>query len=205
MKLVFDLLPVILFFLAYQLAGSHEAASHALATTLLGPLPASQAPILLATIVAILATLLQVTAIALSGRRVERMMWISLALILAMGGLTLAFHNPDFIKWKPTALYWVFALSLWGSSAFLGKNLIRAALESRIRLPMMVWNRLNLAWSAFFTAMGGLNLAIAYAFSEAVWVNFKMFGSLLLTFAFVLAQGVYLSRHAQPIEEENTA
>lgn len=203
MKILFDLLPIILFFGAYKLAGSNDVAAHELATRWLGDgIPATQAPILIATAVAIFATCLQIAWVWWRHRKVDRMMWISLALISVLGGATLVFHNPDFIKWKPTALYWLFAVVLAGSALLLRKNLIRSMLEHQVRLPDPVWARLNVAWASFFLFMGGLNLYVAYSFSEDTWVNFKMFGGLGLMLLFVLGQGYYLSRH---IEEETTA
>lgn len=203
MKILFDLLPIILFFGAYKLAGSNDVAAHELASRWLGDgIPLTQAPILIATAVAILATCLQIGWVWWRHRKVDKMMWISLTLITVLGGATLFFHNPDFIKWKPTALYWLFAIVLAGSALLLRKNLIRSMLEHQVRLPDPVWVRLNIAWASFFLLMGGLNLYVAYSFSEDTWVNFKMFGGLGLMFLFVLGQGYYLSRH---IEEEKTA
>jgi len=128
------------------------------------------------------------------------MLWVSLAIITVFGGATLFFHNPTFIKWKPTALYWLFGCVLLGSAALLHRNLIRNMLEAQIRLPDPVWERLNLAWASFFIAMGLLNLYVAYNFSEETWVDFKLFGGIGLMLAFVLGQGFYLSRH---LEEES--
>lgn len=203
MKILFDLLPVILFFAAYKVAGANDAASLDFATRWLGDgISASQAPILIATAVAIVATVGQIAWVWFRHRKVDRMMWVSLGLIVVLGGATLVFHNPDFIKWKPTALYWLFAATLIGSAALLKRNLIRAMLQQQIRLPEAIWSRLNVAWSVFFVIMGALNLYVAYSFSEDTWVNFKLFGGLGLMLLFVLGQGYYLSRH---IEEETTA
>ncbi len=202
MKILFDLLPIILFFAAYKVAGAYDAAALEFATRWLGDgISASQAPILIATAVAILATVGQIAWVWVRHRKVDRMMWVSLGLIVVLGGATLVFHNPDFIKWKPTALYWLFAVTLIGSAALLRKNLIRAMLQQQIHLPDAIWSRLNIAWSVFFVLMGALNLYIAYSFSEDAWVNFKLFGGLGLMLLFVLGQGYYLSRH---IEEEST-
>ncbi len=200
MKFLFDLLPVILFFAAYKVAGANLESSHQLAAQWLGDSVAlSQAPILIATAVTILATFLQIGLVWLRHRRVDKMLWVSLAIIVVFGGATLLFHNPTFIKWKPTALYWLFAGVLLGAAMLFRRNLIRAMLEAQIRLPDPVWERLNLAWATFFALMGVLNLYVAYTFSEETWVNFKLFGGTGLMLAFVLAQGLYLSRH---LEEE---
>ncbi|MCK2127030.1 septation protein A [Thauera aromatica] len=201
MKFLFDLLPVILFFAAYKLGGAHPEAAHALLSGWLGDgIAVSQAPILIATVVAIAATALQIALVWLRHRKVDTMLWVSLAIITVFGGATLFFHNPTFIKWKPTALYWLFGCVLLGSAALLHRNLIRNMLEAQIRLPDPVWERLNLAWASFFIAMGLLNLYVAYNFSEETWVDFKLFGGIGLMLAFVLGQGFYLSRH---LEEES--
>jgi intracellular septation protein len=201
MKFLFDLLPVILFFGAYKLAGTQPESSHELAARWLGDgIAVAQAPILIATAVAILATFVQIALVWVKHRKVDTMLWVSLVIIVVFGGATLFFHNPTFIKWKPTALYWLFGAVLLGSVALFRKNLIRKMLEAQIQLPEPVWGRLNLAWAGFFICMGLLNLYVAYSFSEEAWVNFKLFGGMGLMFAFVLAQGFYLSRH---LEEES--
>ncbi len=202
MKFLFDLLPVLLFFAAYKFAGASPEASHALATQLLGQgIVASQAPILIATGVAIVATIGQVLWLMARRRKVDTMLWVSLAIIVVFGGATLFFHDATFIKWKPTVLYWLFALTLTVSVLFLKRNLIRALMQEQVELPDPVWSRLNLSWIAFFTAMGVLNLYVAYSYSEEAWVNFKLYGGMGLMFLFVLAQGFLLSRH---IEEKNS-
>lgn len=202
MKFLFDLLPVILFFAAYKFAGAQPEASHAFATHWLGDnIALTQAPILIATAVTIVATFAQIAIVWVKHRKVDTMLWVSLAIIVVFGGLTLFFHNPTFIKWKPTALYWLFGIVLLGSALLLKRNLIRKALEAQVDLPDVVWGRLNLAWAAFFMAMGVLNIYVAYNFSEEAWVNFKLFGGMGLMFAFVLGQGFYLSRHLE--EEKN--
>lgn len=200
MKFLFDLLPVILFFAAYKFAGASPEASHALATQWLGGgIAITQAPILIATAVAIVATFGQIALVWTRHRKVDTMLWVSLAIIVVFGGATLFFHNPTFIKWKPTALYWMFGGVLLGSALLLRRNLIRKMLEAQIQLPDEVWSRLNLAWAGFFVGMGLLNLYVAYSFSEEAWVNFKLFGGMGLMLAFVLGQGFYLSRY---LEEE---
>lgn len=198
MKILFDLLPVILFFAAYKFAGHDPAAAHDLATRVLGEgIQATQAPILIATAVAILATAGQIAWVWFRHRKVDTMLWVSLAIIVVFGGATLFFHNPTFIKWKPTALYWLFGLTLTGSELLFRRNLIRKMLEAQVRLPEPVWARLSHAWAAFFLCMGVLNLYVAYNFSEEAWVNFKLFGGMGLMLLFVLAQGLYLSKHIQ--------
>jgi intracellular septation protein len=147
------------------------------------------------------ATVGQVLWLMARGRKVDTMLWVSLAIIVVFGGATLFFHDATFIKWKPTVLYWLFALTLTVSVLFLKRNLIRALMQEQVELPEPVWSRLNASWIAFFTVMGVLNLYVAYSYSEEAWVNFKLYGGMGLMFLFVLAQGFLLSRH---IEEKNS-
>jgi len=206
MKLLFDLFPVILFFAVFKFAGAQPEAAQAFASQYLsfivvdGEISAQQAPILLATAVAILATLAQVLWLLIRRCHVDTMLWVSLVIILVFGGATIYFHDELFIKWKPTVLYWCFALALLGAQLILRKNLIRSLMGQQMTLPDPVWNKLNLAWGAFFAAMGALNLYVAFNFPLELWVNFKMFGFLGLMIAFVIAQTAYLSRYLKEPE-----
>ncbi|HEY6510631.1 MAG TPA: septation protein A [Burkholderiaceae bacterium] len=203
MKLLLDFLPIILFFGTFKYAEANKAWAAAFATQHLGGIVAGgvvgpeEAPVLLATIVVIFATLIQVAWLKLRGQRVDLMLWISLSLVVVLGGLTVWFHSETFIKWKPSALYWTMGLALAVSQLAFGKNLLRVLLGAQLHLPDAVWLRLNLAWIIFFAAMGVLNLWVAYTFSTAAWVNFKLFGALGLMLLFTIAQGVYLSRHLE--------
>jgi intracellular septation protein len=197
MKVLFDLFPVILFFIAYTGAKRAPETAASLVSGLLGAAGAvatEQAPILLATAVAILATFGQVGWLLLRGRKVDSMLWISLAIIAVMGGATLLLRDPTFIKWKPTVLYWSFAVVLLGADLILKKNVIRTMMQEQLSLPDPVWARLNLSWVAFFIVMGAANLYVAYNYSESAWVNFKLFGGIGLMVAFVVLQGLMLSR-----------
>jgi intracellular septation protein len=202
MKFLFDLLPVLLFFAAYKFANGSQESSHALVIQALGDgIAINQAPILIATAVAILATFGQVLWLMARGKKVEVMLWVSLAIIVVFGGATLLFHDATFIKWKPTVLYWLFAGTLAGAAVFLKRNLIRSLMQEQIELPEPVWVKLNLSWIAFFAIMGVLNLYVAFTYSEETWVDFKLYGGMGLMFLFVLAQGALLSRH---IDEKKT-
>jgi intracellular septation protein len=174
MKLLFDLFPVVLFFVAYKASG-----------------------IYVATAVAIVASIAQIGWLLVRGRRVEGMQWTSLAIIVLFGGMTLLLQDETFIKWKPTVLYGLFALVLGGAQLLFRRNLIRSAMGRQISLPEPVWSRLNLLWSLFFVVMAGLNLFVAYRFPTDVWVDFKLFGTTGLTLAFVLVQALYVGRHVQ--------
>lgn len=203
MKFLFDLFPVILFFGVFKWGQAHPEAAHAYVQQYLSGMisssgaGAAQAPIMLATAVAIVATMAQIIYLLARRRKVDNMLWVSLVIITVFGGATIYFHNETFIKWKPTVLYWAFGAALLISQALLGKNLIRLMMEKQITLPDGVWQRLNLAWAAFFSAMGLINLYVAYNFSTSAWVNFKMFGFTGLMVAFVIAQSLYLSKHVK--------
>lgn len=177
MKFLFDLLPVVLFFVAFKLFD-----------------------IYIATATAIVATFAQIGWLKLRGRKVDKMMWVTLAIIVLFGGATLALHDEMFIKWKPTVLYWAFGVALASSELLFRKNLIRAAMGEQVSLPDRVWARLNWSWAAFFVFMGAANLYVAFNFPTETWVNFKVFGGVGLMLVFVVLQAVFLARH---IEEKH--
>ena len=173
MKFLFDLLPVGLFFVAIFLWD-----------------------IFVATAVAIAATIAQVAWLKLRKKKVEPMLWASLAIIVVFGGLTLYLKDKTFILWKPTVLYWMFALVLAGAAA-LRRNLIRSLLSEQMQLPEAVWARLNWSWVGFFSVMGAINLYVAFNYSEKVWASFKLFGGMGLMFLFVVLQSLFLARHME--------
>ncbi|NCT81847.1 MAG: septation protein A [Comamonadaceae bacterium] len=207
MKLLLDFLPLILFFAVFKGAEGQPDAAAAFATQHFGFLVQGgvvgpqEAPVLLATVVVMVATLAQAAILKLRGKKIDLMLWISLALVVVLGGATVWFHNETFIKWKPTGLHWAMALTLWISQAWFGKNLIQAMLGAELRLPDAVWLRLNRAWVLFFAAMGVANLYVAYHFTTSAWANFKVFGVTGLILLFTLAQGLYLGKHLPPDEE----
>jgi intracellular septation protein len=192
MKLFFDFLPIVLFFVAYKLGGgvySFNGETYEIEG------------IYAATAVMIAATIFQVSYTWLRHRRVERAHLITLVLVVLLGGLTLWLQNPDFIKWKPTAVNWLFALVFIGAYLFTDKSLLERMMAEHIQLPVKIWARLNLAWILFFIGSGIANLYVAFNFDETTWVNFKLFGMLGLTLVFVIAQSIYLARHAVEISK----
>ena len=174
MKMLFDIFPVVLFFAAFKLYD-----------------------IYVATAVAIAATFVQIGWVWFRHRKVDKMLWVSLAVITVFGGATLLFRDDTFIKWKPTVLYWLFAGVLGIAALAFKKNLIRSMMEQQVSLPDEVWARLLASWIGFFAVMGILNLYVAYNYSLDTWVNFKMFGGIGLMLAFVLAQALMLAKHVQ--------
>ena len=211
MKLLFDFLPVILFFGSFMLADRHADAAARFATDHLGfavsggVVGPGEAPVLLATIVVVVATLLQIAFLLLTRRKVDTMLWITFALVTVLGGATVWFHNPTFIKWKPSALYWAMALAFWASQTLFGRNLLQSLVGEQLQLPREVWKRLNVAWVVFFSVIGFVNLYVAYNFSTSTWVSFKAFGLTALMLVFIVVQGVYAARHVEPDEEARPA
>lgn len=171
MKFLADFFPILLFFIAYKMYD-----------------------IYVATAVAIVAALVQVAYAWHKHRHVENMQWITLGLIAVFGGLTLFLQDETFIKMKPTAINWLFAIAFLGSQYIGNKTFIERMAGGSIELPKAVWNRLNLSWVGFFIFSGVANLYVANNYDTDTWVNFKMFGMLGLTFIFIIAQGIYMTR-----------
>ena len=178
MKMLFDIFPVILFFIAFKAFD-----------------------IYVATAVGIGATFAQIGWLLVRKRKVDTMLWVSLAVITVFGGATLLFANETFIKWKPTVLYWLFGGVLAVAALAFRKNLVRAMMEKQVSLPDDVWTRLLASWIGFFAVMGVLNLYVAYNFSTDAWVNFKLFGGIGLMLVFVLLQALMLAKHTQDKNE----
>jgi intracellular septation protein len=179
MQLLFDFLPVIAFFVAYKLAD-----------------------IYVATLVIIVATVVQVSIYWLRTRRINPMHLVSAGLVLVFGSLTLAVHDPVFIMWKPTIVNWLFAAAFVASQwrMFGGRPLVQRLMTSadaKLNLEPALWRRLNLVWVGFFVLMGAANVAVFRNFDESTWVNFKLFGMLGLTFAFIIAQGFWIASRAR--------
>ena len=173
MKFLFDLFPILLFFIAYKMYD-----------------------IYMATIVIIAASIIQVSWFWFKNRRVEKMHIVTLVLVLLLGGATLFFQDATFIYWKPTVVNWIFAVAFFGSQFIGEKTLLQRMLDEQITVTAKhVWVNLNMAWVIFFIFMGAINLYVAFNFEENTWVNFKLFGMMGLTFVFVFGQGFYLAKY----------
>lgn len=182
MKLLFDFFPILLFFIAFKVYG-----------------------IYVATAVAIVASIVQVAYVYFKNKRVEKMHLITLALIVILGGATLIFQDEAFIKWKPTVVNWGFALVFLGSH-FIGKKpIIRRMMDQAISLPDTVWTKLSFMWVLFFLFSGAANIYVAYQYDTDTWVNFKLFGLMGLTFAFIIIQGLYISRFLKSSDDDSSA
>jgi len=180
MKLLFDLFPVILFFIAFKAFD-----------------------IYVATAAAIVATVAQIAWTKWRHGKVDVMLWVSFVIIAVFGGATLLLHDETFIKWKPTVLYWLFSAILLFSSLLFDKNLMRALLHEKIALPLHIWHRLNLTWSLFFAALGLANLYVAFSYPTETWVNFKLFGFTGLMAVFILVQSMWLAKYVDEKKESN--
>lgn len=190
MKALFDLLPVICFFATYKLAGSHTA-------TLANYLPVNHEiiPIVAATIVIIVASLLQMGWIVMKGEKPSKMAIFSTTLVVIFGGLTIVLQKPEFIQWKPTLLYWLFAgILLFGRMK--GKIYIQAVFQG-IEMPLTAWKTVENWTLLFLVAVGIINLIVAYTCSMDLWVDFKLFGLLGLTLLFTIGLGFYVAKYAQ--------
>jgi len=177
MQALIDFLPVIAFVMAYWFTGEMSVAI----------------------MVIMVAVGLQLAATWVLKRELNRMLVVSAGLVFVLGGVSLLLDNPLFFKWKPTGLYWIFALVFLGSQFIgehpLAKRMMIAVSKDDIELPDSVWNQLNLAWVGFFIFAGTANIYVAYSYEEAVWVNFKLFGLFGITFVFLVLQALWMSRH----------
>lgn len=185
MQLFYEIFPVLLFFLAFKFYG-----------------------IYVATIVGIVTTFLQVIITRFLTNAWDRKQLITLVIFLIFGGMTLYFHNPIFVKWKPTILFWLFATTLLITQFFTKKPLMQRLMENMLQdkgqVPRQIWKRVNLLWAVFFSCLGAVNLYIAYMFSDAAWVNFKFYGITGALFVFSIIQAVYLSRFLVAEEEKSS-
>ena len=204
MKILFDFLPIALFFGMFKYAEGNKDWAASTATDWLGFMVSggivgpAEAPVLLATVVVIVATLAQILWLKARGRKVDTMLWVSLGLETALGSATIYFHSESFIKWKPTVLYWVMGASLLVGQLIFKKNGIKSLMGAQMALPDSIWRIVNLSWVAFFAVMGFLNLWVAFNFPTSTWVNFKLFGGLGLMLLFVLVQAFFLNKHIKP-------
>ena len=194
MKLFFDFLPIVLFFIAYKYGGGSYTFNEQ---------NYDIEGIYAATIVMIIATVIQSAYSYFAHGKIEKSHLITLVLVILLGGATLWLQDPNFIMWKPTVVNWLFALGFIGTQLLTKKTLLEKMMSVHLTLPAPVWQRLNMAWILFFMLSGILNIYVAYQFDEATWVNFKLFGLLGLTIAFIVAQSVYVGRYMKAPSEDN--
>lgn len=177
-KILFDFFPLLLFLAAYHFAD-----------------------IYVATKVMMVAAVLQFCWAFFVRRKVEPLLWITLIVAVGFGSLTLIYHDTRFIRWKPSAIYWLMAAAMAFTKWVLHKNAIRSLLGAQLELPAAAWTRLNLSMMGFFVVMGALNLVVAFRCTEQTWVYFKTIGTPALSFAFMLVQGLMMLRDQEEKKE----
>lgn len=201
MKLLIDFLPIVIFFVVYKLAPELISALEPLLSTDSINLLNNTQPIILATAVLIPATILQILYARWQTGKIEKMHLVTLTLVVLLGGATVILQNKEFIMWKPTLVNWLFAAAFLGSQLFMKKSFLQRMMEQAVDMPSSSWKKLNYAWVCFFILSGVANLIVAYNFSENTWVNFKLFGMLGLTLAFIIGQSFFLYRYMDQKEQ----
>lgn len=181
MQLLFDFLPIIVFFAVFKIYGMYAAT---------------------AAIIVVMA--IQIAAQWIRKRTVNKMLLVSGLLVAIFGGATLALRDPIFIQWKPTIVYALFALAFLGSH-FIGKQtLVERIMGHAIQLPKPMWSQLSAIWIANFAILAVANIYVVYNFDEATWVNFKLFGTLGMTLITAIGQAVWIAMNAPEQQQENT-
>ena len=193
MKQLLELLPLVLFFGAYQMDGD---------TLAVGGWSHTFDGIFSATAVLMISTALTwLVSSLLEKRNDKRLMWMTLAVLL-FGAATLILRDQRFIQWKPTVFNWVLAAVFFGSQ-FIGKRtVLERVLGSQLSLPRPIWTRLNVLWIGNFALVGALNLFVAYRFEEAVWVSYKLYSSIGFTLALMLLTVAIVAPHVKDDGEQ---
>ena len=203
MKILLDFLPILLFFATYKYADAHQEWASAFATEHLGRFVASgqigplTAPVLLATVVVIVATMVQVGILALRRQKIDKLLWVSLGIVVVLGGMTIWFNNETFIKWKPTVYYWLAAIAMLVTQYGFRKNPLQALMGTQLVLPDLIWRRLTWSYIAFFVVLGFLNIYVAFNYPTSTWVTFKVFALTGLMFAFIVLQFFFIAPHVK--------
>lgn len=210
MKFLFDLFPVLLFFAVYKIADVYPDESYLFIQQYVsafmadGAIAKDQGPIMVATLVAMVASVIQIAYVKARGRKIDVMLWVSVVVIVVFGGATIYLHDENFIKWKPTILHWIYAAALLLAQLVFRKNLVREVMGAAVSLPDQVWNRLSMGWIVYFFLVGLANLIAAFVVFKgdtSAWVSFKTFGLMAMTFVFLIGQSFYLAKY---IKEEQT-
>ncbi len=203
MKFLFDMFPVVLFFISFKWGEKNAATAQALVSDYFssivsgGVTTAELAPILLATGLTLVASVFQIGYLLVRRKKVDAMLWISFIIIMVFGGATLYFQSETFIKWKPTVLYWCYCGAFALAHFVFKTNLIQTAMGGQIKLPSNIWARLSFAWMGYFLLMGVVNLYVAFNFSTDTWANFKLIAVVAIMPAFVIIQSLFLAKYME--------
>ncbi|OQK18032.1 septation protein A [Methyloprofundus sedimenti] len=179
-KLLFDFFPIVLFFIAYK---TYD--------------------LFVATAVVIAATFVQVGYNWFRHRKVETMQWVTLGLMVVMGGATLYLQDEQFIKWKLTIIEWLFGIVILGSHFIGKKTIIEKMMGGNIELPNKIWSILNFVWALFFISVGCINIYVMFNYDTETWVEFKTFGVPALMSVFILLQVIFMYRFMPDTESES--
>lgn len=179
MKQLFEFIPVILFFITFKVYDIYTA-----------------------TAVIIGATIIQVAIFWFIYKKVETMQWITLGLIVVMGGATLYLQDEQFIKWKLTIIEWLFGLAFLGSQFFAKKTFVERMMGASLELPAKIWKRLNLLWAFFFISVGFINIYVMQNYTTDDWVTFKTFGVPGLMIVFIIVQMFFIYKHIPETDTE---
>ena len=179
MRLLIDFFPIAIFAIAYFITKSFTTA----------------------TIILIPVTTAQFFLLWAITKKADKIHLITLLLLIVFGGTTIILDNPAYLQWKPSIVNWLFAAVLLGSHLFSQKTAIEHLLDQKITLKRSSWRTLNIMWSVFFIFSGAINLYVALYFSESFWVQFKLFGQIFITLAFLIVQSIYLYYQMQDVAE----
>ena len=203
MKFLFDMFPVVLFFITFKWGEKNPTVAQSLVSDYFsgivsgGVTTAELAPILFATALTLVASVCQIGYLLIRRKKVDAMLWISFIIIMVFGGATLYFQSESFIKWKPTVLYWCYFGAFALAQLVFKKNLIQMAMGEQIKLPEQIWTRLSYAWMLYFLLMGFVNLYVAFNFSTDTWANFKLIAVVAIMPAFIIIQSLFLAKYME--------
>jgi len=207
MKLLFDLFPVLLFFISYNRAEKYPEVSHRIANDFLasftsgGSVSVQMAPILLATTIAIVISLLQIAYLYLRKKKIDVMLWVSFFIVTVFGGLTIYFQNDLFIRLKITIIYWLFAAGFLLGEYVFKKNFLKITIGTEIKMPDHAWTTLNQLWVGYFAVMGAANLYVALNYSQSEWVSYKFYSFFALP-VFLVGQSFLLAKYIEEPKSE---
>ncbi|MBL6820460.1 MAG: septation protein IspZ [Luminiphilus sp.] len=173
MKQLLEFIPVVLFIGVYFLLDGETVSVGAWFHTFDGIYSATAVLMMSTTVCWIIASVMQ-------RKNDRRLMWMTL-LIVPMGAATLILKNPIFIQWKPTVFNWGLAIVVLGFQLLGKQTLIERIMGSQITLPRAIWVRINMLWFANFTIVGAANLYVAFNYSEAFWMLYKLYSGLGFT------------------------
>lgn len=195
MKQLIDYIPLVVFFSIWSL--DERSVSIAGIEHTIGGIY-SAAEFLIATSIIVYGSLWAVQ------KRLDKFQWITAVAVILFCLPTIIFRNTDFLKWKAPIVYWIFA-TIFLASRFIGdKPAIEHMMGHIVKPPRDFWFKLNNIWIVYFVILGGINLAVAFTLSEQAWIQFKVFGNLIITFAFIIGQSVMLAKYMDLEDEEQT-